>query len=152
MRKFYTSLLQEKPESPMALKWCAMHGLLSEDDAAEWVRANKGARGGGGGGTPSKPRVPAKRPACESVPLLWGRCAEVSQLTRDACCVLLLLCTTAAAAGLKCTPHCLGLRRLPPLPAPTHPHTPCACYAVSCHCSLWGCQAACCQEKQQWRR
>jgi len=43
MRKFYTSLLEQNPDSAMAKKWCVMHGLLSAEEAEEWVRQNKGA-------------------------------------------------------------------------------------------------------------
>ena len=28
LRKFYTSLLSQKPDSKMAIKWCMEHGLL----------------------------------------------------------------------------------------------------------------------------
>jgi hypothetical protein len=40
---------------------CVQVGLLPADEAEEWVRANKGARGGGAAGTPVK--AAAKRPA-----------------------------------------------------------------------------------------
>eukprot|EP00198_Chlamydomonas_reinhardtii_P004933 XP_001694269.1 predicted protein [Chlamydomonas reinhardtii] len=33
LRKFYTSLLEQIPESEMAKKWCLQHGLLSRDEA-----------------------------------------------------------------------------------------------------------------------
>uniref|UniRef100_A0A1D2AGN4 Uncharacterized protein n=1 Tax=Auxenochlorella protothecoides TaxID=3075 RepID=A0A1D2AGN4_AUXPR len=37
LRKFYTSLLVQRPASDMARKWCVMHGLLSEAEAAAYV-------------------------------------------------------------------------------------------------------------------
>ncbi|GAX73555.1 hypothetical protein CEUSTIGMA_g1006.t1 [Chlamydomonas eustigma] len=43
LRKFYTSLLSQRPDSDMALKWCLMHGLLSEKDAkAALAKIGKG--------------------------------------------------------------------------------------------------------------
>lgn len=32
LRRFYTSLLEQKPESLMAKKWCIEHGLLPDQD------------------------------------------------------------------------------------------------------------------------
>eukprot|EP00882_Tetradesmus_deserticola_P004525 GHRQ01004771.1.p1 GENE.GHRQ01004771.1~~GHRQ01004771.1.p1 ORF type:complete len:359 (+),score=183.28 GHRQ01004771.1:242-1318(+) len=60
LRKFYMSLLSERSDSAMARKWCVMNGLLTRQEAEEWVRANKGGRGAAAL-TPSK--APAKRPA-----------------------------------------------------------------------------------------
>lgn len=37
LRLFYESLLRQKPESRMALKWCLEHGLLKSKKAAEAV-------------------------------------------------------------------------------------------------------------------
>lgn len=33
LRKFYTSLLKQKPNSKMAMKWCLKYGLFSETTA-----------------------------------------------------------------------------------------------------------------------
>ncbi|KXZ56094.1 hypothetical protein GPECTOR_2g976 [Gonium pectorale] len=37
LRKFYTSLLEQRPDSDMAKRWCLTHGLLSRDVAEELV-------------------------------------------------------------------------------------------------------------------
>jgi len=37
LRRFYTSLLRQNPNSRMAMKWCLERGLLSEDEAQEAV-------------------------------------------------------------------------------------------------------------------
>ena len=58
MRRFYTTLIDQKPESEMARRWCAMTGLLSKQDAEQWVAEQarkKGAK------SPSKAAV--KRPS-----------------------------------------------------------------------------------------
>jgi hypothetical protein len=47
---------------PVAVCRCVMHGLLPEDEAAAWVRANKGGKGAAAS-TPVK--AGAKRPACK---------------------------------------------------------------------------------------
>lgn len=44
LRKFYTSLLKQRPESEMARRWCAMHGLLPEEEAAAWVEQQAAKR------------------------------------------------------------------------------------------------------------
>ena len=50
-RVFYESLLQEKPESEMALLWCVEHGTALEGEASEelfqrlqTVRTKKGSK------------------------------------------------------------------------------------------------------------
>eukprot|EP00878_Enallax_costatus_P035694 GHUV01039892.1.p1 GENE.GHUV01039892.1~~GHUV01039892.1.p1 ORF type:complete len:174 (+),score=96.85 GHUV01039892.1:329-850(+) len=71
LRKFYTSLLQEKPDSFMARKWCVMHGLLDREDAEEFIKQNKAGKAGA---TPTKApaakarttSAAAKRPAASS--------------------------------------------------------------------------------------
>jgi len=45
LRKFYSSLRLQRPESPMAAKWLCMHGLLSQEEAEEYVASTKGAGG-----------------------------------------------------------------------------------------------------------
>eukprot|EP00890_Picochlorum_soloecismus_P005831 jgi/Picsp_1/6249/NSC_03603-R1_protein len=40
LRKFYTSLLEQVPESEMAKRWCVMSGLLSIEEATAWVAKN----------------------------------------------------------------------------------------------------------------
>eukprot|EP00877_Chromochloris_zofingiensis_P000461 jgi/Chrzof1/10415/UNPLg00339.t1 len=42
LRKFYTTLLEQNPDSEMAKRWCVIHGLLSREEAEEWVAVNKG--------------------------------------------------------------------------------------------------------------
>jgi aryl-alcohol dehydrogenase-like predicted oxidoreductase len=37
LRAFYTTLLEQRPDSQMALKWCLEHGLLSDAKATEAV-------------------------------------------------------------------------------------------------------------------
>ncbi|GIL79645.1 hypothetical protein Vretimale_12240 [Volvox reticuliferus] len=37
LRKFYTSLLEQRPESEIAKKWCLTHGLLSREEAEDLV-------------------------------------------------------------------------------------------------------------------
>lgn len=37
LRCFYTTLLQQKPSSQMALKWCLEHGLLEEKKTQEAI-------------------------------------------------------------------------------------------------------------------
>lgn len=46
LRKFYTSTLEQRPDSAMARKWCVMYGLLSREDAQAWVDEVKGSKGG----------------------------------------------------------------------------------------------------------
>ena len=45
LRKFYTSLLEQRPESEMARKWCVMNGLLSAEDAQAYVNAVAARKG-----------------------------------------------------------------------------------------------------------
>lgn len=40
LRKFYTSLLEQVPDSEMAKRWCVMSGLLSVEEATAWVAKN----------------------------------------------------------------------------------------------------------------
>jgi len=40
LRKFYTSLLEQVPDSEMAKRWCVMSGLLSTEEATAWVAKN----------------------------------------------------------------------------------------------------------------
>lgn len=56
LRRFYTSLLQQNPESEMARRWCAIHGLLERDDAEEWVAEQARKKG-----RASPTKAPAKR-------------------------------------------------------------------------------------------
>lgn len=37
LRRFYTSLLEQNPDSDMAKRWCVMHGLLDRTKAEAWV-------------------------------------------------------------------------------------------------------------------
>lgn len=37
MRRFYTTLLEQDPNSEMARRWCAMTGLLPRNEAEKWV-------------------------------------------------------------------------------------------------------------------
>ncbi|GIL52455.1 hypothetical protein Vafri_8332 [Volvox africanus] len=37
LRKFYTSLLEQRPESELAKKWCLTHGLLPREEAEDLV-------------------------------------------------------------------------------------------------------------------
>lgn len=55
LRRFYTSLLEQTPDSEMARRWCAMTGLLSHEDAEAWVAEAARKKGGGGSRSPSKP-------------------------------------------------------------------------------------------------
>ncbi|GAB4813504.1 hypothetical protein N2152v2_000550 [Parachlorella kessleri] len=68
LRKFYTSLLEQRPDSEMAMKWCVQHGLLPAEKAQAWLdqqprrvtgakSPSKGAAAGARGGS----RTPAKR-------------------------------------------------------------------------------------------
>ena len=59
-RKFYASLLEQRPDSAMALKYCVQSGLCPREQAEKWVKKNAAARAaaaGGGGGA----RSPAKK-------------------------------------------------------------------------------------------
>mmetsp|Transcript_6782 Transcript_6782/g.15003 ORF Transcript_6782/g.15003 Transcript_6782/m.15003 type:complete len:345 (-) Transcript_6782:711-1745(-) len=70
LRKFYTSLLQQRADSDMARKWCLQHGLLDREEAEEYLEklGKKGIK------SPTKaeprkasaPRPPAKRPKTEA--------------------------------------------------------------------------------------
>lgn len=63
-RRFYTSLLEQKPKSEMAQKWCVMNGLLPVEEAKKWVAkhgkkpAVKNIKTNGG---TAKGKSPAKR-------------------------------------------------------------------------------------------
>lgn len=68
-----------------------MHGLLPEDEAADWVRANKGGKGAAAGTPVKRPVSGAKRPACKCT-VLSSPCAflaiqisQVQQLPRGVC-------------------------------------------------------------------
>lgn len=37
LRKYYTSLLQQRPDSQLARKWCVQHGLLPREEALQWL-------------------------------------------------------------------------------------------------------------------
>lgn len=54
LRRFYTSLLEQRSDSEMARRWCAMTGLLSKQDAEEWVTEQGKKKGG---------KSPSKQPA-----------------------------------------------------------------------------------------
>lgn len=43
LRKFYTTLLDQRPDSQMAKKWCVQHGLLPREQAEKWMKENKKA-------------------------------------------------------------------------------------------------------------
>lgn len=58
LRQFYTSLLRQRPESEMARKWCAQVGLLSREEAEEWVAEQAKKRGSK---SPAKSATGAKR-------------------------------------------------------------------------------------------
>jgi hypothetical protein len=63
LRKFYTSLLDQVPESEMARRWCATHGLLSREAAEAWVEEQarkKGAK------SPAKQRRPSSAATTEA--------------------------------------------------------------------------------------
>ena len=37
LRKFYTSLMKQKPNSKMAMKWCLKYGIFSEKSAQKVI-------------------------------------------------------------------------------------------------------------------
>ena len=51
LRRFYTSLKEQRPGSEMATRWCAQHGLLPREEAEAWVveQAQVGGLGRVGG-------------------------------------------------------------------------------------------------------
>lgn len=65
LRKFYATLLEQRPDSGMARKWCVQYGLLSKQEALAWVEGVRDVRSGR---TPVKVRPVAKRPAPRPVP------------------------------------------------------------------------------------
>lgn len=45
LRRFYTTLLEQKPRSEMARKYCVMYGLLSRAEAEAWVEEQARRKG-----------------------------------------------------------------------------------------------------------
>eukprot|EP00891_Asterochloris_glomerata_P007959 jgi/Astpho2/7959/Aster-06556 len=64
LRRFYTSLLEQRPESEMSKKWLVQHGLLPEDEAQAYVDSTKAAKGSPPAKRKATPtKAPAKRPS-----------------------------------------------------------------------------------------
>jgi hypothetical protein len=60
LRKFYGSLLVQRPDSEMARSWCGQRGLLPAGEAEKWVREQARAKGKAAPGSAAAPR---KRPS-----------------------------------------------------------------------------------------
>lgn len=61
LRRFYTSLLEQRPDSDMARRWCAQFGLLPREEAERWVLEQASKKGKGT--SPAKPTAAKKRAA-----------------------------------------------------------------------------------------
>lgn len=57
LRKFYASLREQRPDSELARKWCAMHGLLSKTEAIQYVEDVRTGKIGKARSTPVKSAV-----------------------------------------------------------------------------------------------
>mmetsp|Transcript_4720 Transcript_4720/g.8574 ORF Transcript_4720/g.8574 Transcript_4720/m.8574 type:complete len:355 (-) Transcript_4720:545-1609(-) len=61
LRKFYISLLSQKPNSDMAKKWCLQYGLLPLDEAEAYIAEMKAQKGGSTRTMVKKEAAPVKK-------------------------------------------------------------------------------------------
>lgn len=78
LRRFYTSLLEQVPNSEMARRWCAIHGLLDTKAAAAWVEEQARRRGNK---SPSKSQQ--RRPASKTGSMGEGKKKKMKKRRAD---------------------------------------------------------------------